>query len=277
MAIENNNKPEGEEFHAEQTDDKRAQDHAHLHGHHYDIHSDEESEAVHRLRERHKQVKHEHETHDTSEAAKQIPKKQNRITSKRHKAHKKGKHRTIFWGQIIITLFIFITAGLTIRAIEMATIKSGFPTWMDELKQGNISLAVEKFSITASAAVSQVFNSDLSIETLMKDFNDALPHLKKAGYILIEMEVELGIPPKLIPHFYHDGDIELEMDETLKALGDNNIGKALIMALSQAGELQKQIEVADMKFDYIEVELGPIPGLKLQYKNYYAVKKKIFR
>ncbi|NWF35393.1 hypothetical protein [Mariprofundus sp. KV] len=274
MAIEEHNRPEGEGAHAKQTDDKQAENHPLLHGHHYDIHSNEESEAVHRLRARHQQLKHGHESHDERAAESRLDNKQRQI---KPRPHKKGKRRAIFWGQIAIALFIFITAGLTIRAIEMATIKSGSPTWIDELKQGNINLATEKFSITASAAVAQVFSSDLSIETLMKDFNDALPHLKKAGYILIEMEVELGIPPKLIPHFYHDGDIKLDMEKTLQALGDNSIGKALIIALSQAGELQKQIEVADMKFDYIEVELGPIPGLKLQYKNYYAVKKKIFR
>ena len=148
----------------------------------------------------------------------------------------------------------------------MATIKSGSPTWIDELKQGNINLATEKFSITASAAVAQVFSSDLSIETLMKDLNAALPHLKKAGYTLTELEVELGIPPKLIPHFYHDPDVRLDMEQTLAALKDNGIGTALMHALKEAGSLQKELEVSDMKFSHIEVELGSIPSLRLQYK-----------
>lgn len=264
-----------EENHAEQAGEQPQQPHSHRHEHHYEAHADDESKAVHRLRERHKQLKHEHETDDRHEPAIQPQKRQRPITSKRHKPHKKGKQRIIFWSQILIVLFICITAGLTIRAFEMASIKSGGLSWFDELKQGNIELAIEKFSVTASSAVSQVFNADLSVEMLMKDFNDALPHLKRAGYILIEMEVELGIPPKLIPHFYRDNDINMDLQKTLAAIGDNNIGKALIIALNEASQLQKKIEVADMQFNYIEVELGPIPALKLQYKNYYAVKKSI--
>lgn len=246
----------------------------HRHGHHYDIHAEEEGEAVHRLRGKHKQHRSKYS---------EIPQRnQNPLTAQQASSipsqkQKKGKRRIIFWSQVSIVLLIFITAGLTIRAIEMATIRSTPPTWIDELKRGNIGLAIEKFSTTSSIAVSQLFKSDLTTESLMRDFNDALPHLKKAGYILIEMEVEVGIPPKLIPHFYHDGEIKLNLEKALEDLGDNSIGKALMIALAQAGELQKQIEVADMAFDYIEVELGPIPGLKLQYKNYYAVKKKLFK
>jgi len=213
--------------------------------------------------------------HEESETISRIRQKHQQIKSGKKASRQRGKRRIILWSQIVIVLFICITAGLTIRAFEMVSIKSGSSSWLDELQHGNFNLAVEKFSITASTAVSQVFSSDLSAESIMKDFNAALPHLKKAGYILIEMEVELGIPPKLIPHFYRDSDIQLDLNSTLAAIGDNNIGKALILALNEASDLQKQIEVADMQFNYIEVELGPIPALKLQYKNYYAVKKSI--
>ena len=67
------------------------------------------------------------------------------------------------------------------------------------------------------------------------------------------------------------------MQKTLKAIGDNNIGAALIIALAEAGSLQKQIEVADMQFNHIEVELGLIPALKLQYKNDVGIKDYIHR
>ena len=212
---------------------------------------------------------HEHESqkHEENETISRIRKKHQKLKSKVNKIRKSGRQRLIFWIQTLLVLFICITVGLTIRAFEMTTINSGGVSWFDELKQGNYDVAAEKFSISASAAISQVFSSNLSIESIMKDFNAALPHLRKAGYILSEMEVEIGIPPKLIPHFYHNPKIKLDLEKTLKAIGDNSIGRALIIALAEAAELQKQVEMADLRFNHVEVELGPIPSLKLKYMN----------
>ena len=39
------------------------------------------------------------------------------------------------------------------------------------------------------------------VSEMVEAFKDSLPHLKGAGYELIEFEIELGISPKLIPHF----------------------------------------------------------------------------
>ncbi|MDQ6982492.1 MAG: hypothetical protein Q9M08_05765 [Mariprofundus sp.] len=200
---------------------------------------------------------------------------QHRLKNK--KAKKKPKRRLVFWTKTLVVLMVCLTLGVAIWAIIKTTNKSGAAAWTEELKRGNYNLAAVKFSITASAAASQIFDSDISTETLMKDFNAALPHLRKAGYILTEMEVELGIPPKLIPHFYHDPDVKLDLQKSLKAIGDNTIGAALIIALAEAGSLQKQIEVADMQFNHIEVELGLIPALKLQYKNNVGIQNYIHR
>ncbi len=225
----------------------------HLHAFHAKVQSDaeQEHEAVNRIRAQH------------------------RLKSK--KAKKKPKRSLVFWAKTLIVSLLCLTLGAAIWAIVKTTNKSGAAAWTEEIKRGNFNLAAEKFSITASAAASQMFDSDLSTESLMKDFNAALPHLRKAGYILTEMEVELGIPPKLIPHFYHNPDVKLDLQKTLKAIGDNNIGAALIIALAEAGSLQKQLEVADMQFNHIEVELGLIPALKLQYKNGIGIKDYIHR
>ena len=58
------------------------------------------------------------------------------------------------------------------------------------------------------------------IFALIEDFNQSLPILSKAGYVLEELELELGIPPKLIPHFKYeetkDSDAEsCEMNEKM--------------------------------------------------------------
>ena len=41
------------------------------------------------------------------------------------------------------------------------------------------------------------------IQALIASFQQALPAIQTAGYELTEFEVELGVTPKLIPHFRH--------------------------------------------------------------------------
>ena len=43
-----------------------------------------------------------------------------------------------------------------------------------------------------------------AILTVINDLNDTLPHLAKAGYTMNELEIEVGVLPKLIPHFTVD-------------------------------------------------------------------------
>jgi hypothetical protein len=59
--------------------------------------------------------------------------------------------------------------------------------------------------------------------------------------------------------------------------GNHSIGAALILVLAEAGDPQKKVAVADMQFNHIEVELGPIPALRLKYKNDGAIKHYIHK
>ena len=181
--------------------------------------------------------------------------------------------RLILWAKVILITFLLVSIGITIRA--MININSNMKegtSWSEELKRGNIESAAQKLFTLSSDAIDQVFDSDLSPEALMADFNDALPHLKQAGYVLTELEIEVGISPKLIPHFYHDPAVNVDLNKALEALKENTVGTALMISLAQASRLQKTVEISHMQFNHIEVELGPIPSLKLQYKNDHAMK-----
>jgi len=189
--------------------------------------------------------------------------------------NKVKKPRLIFWAKVILITFLIASIAITIRAMVNIDSHMKGITWSEELKHGHIERAAQKFFTLSSDAIDQVFASDLSPEALMSSFNDALPHLKKAGYVLTELEIEVGISPKLIPHFYHDPAVELDLEQALEALKDNTVGTALMISLAQASNLQKTVEISHMQFNHIEVELGPIPALKLQYKNDNAIKEYI--
>lgn len=105
------------------------------------------------------------------------------------------------------------------------------------------------------------------IQELVTSFQQSLPAIKSAGYELTEFEVELGVTPKLIPHFRHAPKSTEDIDAAREALKDNKLGQIILGALLKAGDVHKQIKVAGFGFSHIEIEMGLIPSVRLQYKR----------
>ena len=105
------------------------------------------------------------------------------------------------------------------------------------------------------------------IQDLVTSFQQALPALASAGYELTEFEIELGVTPKLIPHFRYATRSAEDADAAREALKDNKLGQIILAALLKAGDVHKQIRVAGFCFSHIEIEMGLIPSVRLQYKR----------
>ncbi len=105
------------------------------------------------------------------------------------------------------------------------------------------------------------------VQELVTAFQQAQPALKSAGYELTEFEIELGVTPKLIPHFKHAPRTAEDVDAAREALKNNKLGQLLLGALLKAGDVHKQIKVAGFGFSHIEIEMGLIPSVRLQYKK----------
>lgn len=105
------------------------------------------------------------------------------------------------------------------------------------------------------------------VQELVTAFQNALPAIKLAGYELTEFEIELGLTPKLIPHFRCELRSPEDVERARETLRENRIGSLVLGALLKAGDVQRQINVAGFAFSHIEIELGLIPSVRLQYKN----------
>ena len=105
-----------------------------------------------------------------------------------------------------------------------------------------------------------------AILAVINDLNDTLPHLAKAGYTMNELEIEVGVLPKLIPHFTVDKMPVENTEQSLTDLEGNTVGYALFKALLKATDLQKKIVIDGMSFTRIEIELGLVPVVRLSYK-----------
>ena len=122
------------------------------------------------------------------------------------------------------------------------------------------ALATEKINQLSAVGAEKV-------QEVVAAFQQALPAIKSAGYELTEFEIELGVTPKLIPHFKHASRSTEDVEAAREALKDNKLGQVILSALLKAGDVQKQIKVAGFAFSHIEIEMGLIPSVRLQYKR----------
>jgi len=109
-----------------------------------------------------------------------------------------------------------------------------------------------------------------AILDVVSSLNDSLPHLAKAGYTMDELEIEIGVPPKLIPHFSVDGALVENAENAEQALTDlegNIIGTTLFKALFKAATLQQKIVIDGMSFSRLEIQLSLVPAVRLCYKQ----------
>ena len=146
--------------------------------------------------------------------------------------------------------------------------------FLDEAKNklGSASIDENPISKNIVEKISSVLDEgqDMASEkifALIEDFNRSLPVLSKAGYELEELELELGIPPKLIPHFKYDEEEDSNVESLLNELQGNGLGTNLMKALLKAGQFQRKIKFKEMRFSHVEIELSVIPSVRLSYKS----------
>ncbi|WP_394824798.1 hypothetical protein [Pendulispora albinea] len=104
------------------------------------------------------------------------------------------------------------------------------------------------------------------VKDTVRDFNDALPIVRKAGYMVEGISIELGIPPKIYANFETTHHLAEEaQQEILEAHAENKLAVALVKSLSQAQKLQGTMTLGGLAPRGITVELGLIPNIVIKF------------
>ena len=103
------------------------------------------------------------------------------------------------------------------------------------------------------------------VKSTLKDFETALPIIKKAGYNLNELNVGVGLPPSIIASFSIKKVSEKEYSAALDEIDSNKVGKAVLNALNSASKMKEKLEIKSMTMNEIHVEIGLIPKVNLIY------------
>ncbi|MES1205368.1 MAG: hypothetical protein ABUS79_05475 [Pseudomonadota bacterium] len=95
--------------------------------------------------------------------------------------------------------------------------------------------------------------------------NDALPLLKQAGCSPSEVDVDIGLPPKVVANFATSEVSEEAITRITAANPDKKLACAILKALQQGARWQKAIEVGDLHASTLAIEISLIPCIKLSF------------
>lgn len=125
--------------------------------------------------------------------------------------------------------------------------------WGEEQK-----LIIEEFRDSSvekvKAMLSNIYNSN--------DFFD------KSGFHLQNLKVSLGLPPVISGQFAITRTITPEeRTKLLEEIKDNKMIILIVKCLFKANDFYEKIKFGNYKLSHVEIELGLIPGINMEFTN----------
>jgi hypothetical protein len=106
------------------------------------------------------------------------------------------------------------------------------------------------------------------VKAVVEDFLATTPKIEEAGFKITDLQIELGLIPKLIPHFQKVADVsEAEKERILNSLQDKRLMRLLVAALFKADGFQANLSMKNYQFKGIEVEITALPAVRLNYQH----------
>lgn len=108
---------------------------------------------------------------------------------------------------------------------------------------------------------------DLAAEQLqgtMNEVNASVPYLARVGYCLLNLQVEIGLSPKVILALSQRETIDpAAFASILAEVSERKVLASILSALQQANALQGKFRVQGYFFRDIEIELGIPPAVRM--------------
>jgi hypothetical protein len=127
--------------------------------------------------------------------------------------------------------------------------------------------AVSDISEHAAARASEIFGAGFDqVAGAVADFNAALPIVRKAGYLLEGVTLQVSLTPSIQAGFQTK---EAITDEQVKAIevehSDNKLAIMLVHTLRRAAKLQSSVSVGGLKPQGLSVSIGLSPSVSIKF------------
>jgi len=110
------------------------------------------------------------------------------------------------------------------------------------------------------------FSGDTLAKTAER-FNEALPYIQRAGYDVTEVEVGLGLSPKVVPHLKIRELISAEEQQTLlEETREKKLINTILSSLFKASAAHSKLKFKTFHFSDMELELSILPSVVLKFR-----------
>tara|TARA_R110002096_G_scaffold382545_2_gene576431 strand:+ start:11 stop:568 length:558 start_codon:yes stop_codon:yes gene_type:complete len=100
-----------------------------------------------------------------------------------------------------------------------------------------------------------------------QNFNEALPYIERAGFSVTEIEVGIGISPKIVPHLRMIKAIPArERELLLEEVIEKRLIHTILSSLFSATAARKRLKFNQYHFTELEMELSVLPSVTLKFK-----------
>jgi hypothetical protein len=102
----------------------------------------------------------------------------------------------------------------------------------------------------------------------LSEVNVLLKLLQDAGYEVGQLEVELGVPPKITIGLKTQREVsEEKLDAILRDNQDKSVLAAILGSLIQANKLRDAVKVETLELKDVQIVLTTSPNITLQWKE----------
>jgi len=123
-----------------------------------------------------------------------------------------------------------------------------------------------KDAYTATVDGIKDFSGDTLTKTAQR-FNEALPFIERAGYDVTEIEVGLGLSPKVVPHLcIRELISEEEQFALLEETREHKLVNTILTSLFKASSAHKRLKFKKFHFTDMELELSILPAVVLKFR-----------
>ncbi len=109
------------------------------------------------------------------------------------------------------------------------------------------------------------------ITNITNDFIALSPIIEQTGYRTKEINIGVGIPPRMIVHFEKFASVSQEtIDAILLEHQDKKLLKVIVQTLLSADAFQQKLTLGNFEFNEISIELGVPPEVNVKFMNALA-------
>jgi len=106
------------------------------------------------------------------------------------------------------------------------------------------------------------------LKDTFRKFNNALPEIEEAGFVLVRLDLDIALLPRLFARFKQVSVIsDKERKAILAKTKKHKFVNMILLGMFKATEIKTEFHIDNMDLKEIELEIGLTPSVKLIFRR----------